>query len=819
MPSLLRNGGSQDDDRLIQRFLHLWETGTPSLTDFWHELDQPENLVLLAGLIKIDIRQRFDRGLSVTARDYLDQFPELVEDDQRVISLVYEEFCLREEQGEDLDVDRFCDPYDRWRDSLLSQLGYHRQLSQVSMAPRTVPRYPKPGERFSDYTLDSILGRGGSAQVYLATDEKLDRQVVLKITGAEGREASILAHLQHPNIVSVLSKIDSAETGLKGFSMLYCPGITLDRLIKLLRTDSKRRSARELRDLLRTVEVQSGATPSEAAGWKDFPIHGTYYDAMVWITLRLADALTYAHREKILHRDVKPANILLAFSDGPKLFDFNLAADPRSAEQARAAQTGGTLPYMAPEQLHAFVDPRGWEQVGGPADVYSLGLVLREVITGKPPETPDPSLPLARGIQELLDLRCKPPASVRADRPDVPPALDSILGRCLEPSLHKRYRSSKELAEDLHRFLERRPLKHAPNTSIREWAINLFNRNRPVIFGAVGILLVLIVGWIAGLRSHQPFHLSPAFRAAVADMDAGRYDKAEAAFTRFDRDHFGSGYAKLYLALTLAKAGKDGFLLERLQTDLPQCHDAKDAIQDRLKTEPGSAFLLTELGWWYRAHQREDEAREVLQDACKKPDASHVAFGILSDIEMTNASSLKTTLSSLDHLNRAIELARREGHQASRDLLSSYNQSYLARLIIFYRQLDKEPLSDQTVAMYEDLFRKVEMQFRALDFPWSEPQVRKMRGTKEFCFNFYGGLVALGRARIERIRGKPSAWTRQVELARKQLHHAWRLTHEAETRETPNSSPETTSGESPSVPFDQRRFLEMLQGLGVKILV
>ena len=107
----------------------------------------------------------------------------------------------------------------------------------------------------------------------------------------------------------------------------------------------------------------------------------------------LAEALAYSHVKGILHRDVKPANVLLTLSNGPQLLDFNLAHDPHSADQARAALRGGTLPYMAPEQLEAYIDPERWDTVGAAAELYSLGLVLHEMLTGEPPEVPNQKLP------------------------------------------------------------------------------------------------------------------------------------------------------------------------------------------------------------------------------------------------------------------------------------------------------------------------------------------------------------------------------------------------------------------------------------------
>ena len=166
-------------------------------------------------------------------------------------------------------------------------------------------------------------------------------------------------------------------------------------------------------------------------GWDGFPVHGTYAQGVAWIVMVLARALHYAHGKLTYHRDVKPANVLLTVQDGPQLLDFNLAESPHSADRARAALHGGTPPYMAPEQIEAFLNPELWGQVGAQADIYSLGLVFRELLTGQMPELPSKKLsPLARAArparpQTVPRRRRAPVQSVdppfaRGDRRQVP---------------------------------------------------------------------------------------------------------------------------------------------------------------------------------------------------------------------------------------------------------------------------------------------------------------------------------------------------------------------------------------------------------------
>jgi serine/threonine protein kinase len=410
----------------------------------------------LAEMVKADLRRRSARGERPAVEDYLDRFPALRDRGDRMISLIYEEFCLCEERGERPDADGFCRRYAPWGDSLHSQLRYHRLLSQV-VTPSPPPRFPELGERFGGFRLRSVLGHGGAARVYLANDEDLgDREVALKVSPDRGDEPSIQGRLDHAHIVPVLSVARPPETGLRGLCMPYRPGLSLDRVIDRVDPAARPRHARVLRDVL----IPEGRPESEAfrdsPGWHGFPSGGTYADGVAWVGATLARALGYAHARGILHRDVKPANVLLTLRDGPQLLDFNLAHDPHASRQAEAALRGGTLPYMAPEQLEAFLDPERWQGVGPAADLYSLGLVLRELLTGRRPAAPDPSLPLPRAIAEMLDRRAEPAPSLRAPNPQVPPALDAVIRRCLAADPADRYPSAEGLADDLERLLRRR---------------------------------------------------------------------------------------------------------------------------------------------------------------------------------------------------------------------------------------------------------------------------------------------------------------------------------------------------------------------------
>ena len=292
-------------------------------------------------------------------------------------------------------------------------------------------------------------------------------------------------------------------------------------------------------------------------GWEGFPVDGTYAQGVAWIIMIVARALQYAHELKTYHRDVKPGNLLLTLKHGPQLLDFNLAASPHSVSHAQAAHHGGTLPYMAPEQIEAFLNPDLWDQVGAQADVYSLGLVFRELLTGQKPDLPDPKLPTPHALRAVLNRRPSLSAHVREFNPAIPHALEAIVAKCLAFSRQDRYPGAEALEEDLKRFLEHRPLTVAANRSRRERAANWLTRHRrslsAVLLGVV-LSAAMYATWKVAPRlwsgKARP-ESKPAFIAAVNEFGHGHLGAAAEGFESLNRAYPDSSLVKFYLAFAI----------------------------------------------------------------------------------------------------------------------------------------------------------------------------------------------------------------------------------------------------------------------------
>jgi eukaryotic-like serine/threonine-protein kinase len=307
------------------------------------------------------------------------------------------------------------------------------------------------------YELHSELGRGGMGVVYLATQTLLQRPVALKmvLSGEHAtqqervrflNEAGVLAKFQHPHLVQVY-EFGSDAQGRPYFALEFLSGGSL------------------------AGKLQDGPlTPAAAAR----------------VVKALASAVGYAHARGVIHRDLKPANVLFAADGTPKVTDFGLAKQTGSGEGLTATHAVlGTPSYMAPEQASGVT-----AAVGPAADVYALGAILYECLTGRPPFRG------ASVFDTLAQVRTREPIGVRELQPSVPKDLETVCLKCLQKDPARRYPSAEAVADDLERFLDGRAIAARP-VSVAEKGWRWCKRNRLLAaFGglAAGLLLTVAVG-------------------------------------------------------------------------------------------------------------------------------------------------------------------------------------------------------------------------------------------------------------------------------------------------------------------------------------
>jgi serine/threonine protein kinase len=419
-----------------------------------------------------------------------------------------------------------------------------REPARSGTGPEEDPRVlPRAGDSLFGFRLREELGRGAFACVFLAEQEDLaGRPVVLKVSPIEGDEPQTLAQLQHTHIVPIYSVHEDRGLDLRGVCMPYFGGANLSRVLQAVWQDTRRPlNGHELVRALRAVaspppftDKETGRQGDKETGPCSDPVADgpvrhpvsrsprlpvslspclllegmSYVRAAAWVVARLAEALQHAHQRGVLHHDVKPSNILLGADGQPMLLDFNVSQNLRREQAQVKVTVGGTVAYMAPEHLRAFCGAEADGDVDHRADVYSLGIVLYEMLVGgKPFDQTGSYSPVLSQMTAMALERSRHLPSLRQHRPDVPWSLESIFRTCLAPDRDRRYRQAEHLAEDLGRFLDDRPLRHAPELSrverVRKWT-----RRHPRLTSsaAVALAAALLLGaagaGLASVRGH-----------------------------------------------------------------------------------------------------------------------------------------------------------------------------------------------------------------------------------------------------------------------------------------------------------------------------
>lgn len=240
-----------------------------------------------------------------------------------------------------------------------------------------------------------------------------------------------------------------------------------------------------------------GKTPAVTRSTRELLEALSYEQAIQWIGAKLAQALDHAHSRGVLHRDIKPANVLLAQDGRPLLLDFNLA---EIVTTGKKKAIGGTLAYMAPEHLRAFKEHgRGSVSVDQRSDIYSLGVVLYELLTGELPFERARNDVDDQELDRLIQSRYVRPPRIRTLNPRVSPALEAIVHRCIEPDPELRYASAAEVAEDLQRDLDCYPMRFTREPSLRYRARKWIIRHPRLTLSLVAACLTITIASVAGL--------------------------------------------------------------------------------------------------------------------------------------------------------------------------------------------------------------------------------------------------------------------------------------------------------------------------------
>jgi tetratricopeptide (TPR) repeat protein len=400
-------------------------------------------------------RQDWMAGKRIFASERLQQYPALAADPVQGAELVFHEFTLRQELGEFPDWQEYLRQFPQYAPAL-RLLGEADRMVEQALPTAEAEKRSLP--QLDGYELLAEIGRGGMGIVYKARQKRLDRVVAVKMlrAGADAdadqrkrfrREAEAVAHLQHPNIVPIY---EVGETRGQPFLALeFVDGPSLAKLIN--------------------------GTPLPAQ------------QAACLVEI-LARAMQYAHGQGIIHRDLKPSNVLLAGMpetgrEGgvPKITDFGLAKRLDKMGDTASGQVLGTPGYMAPEQAEPGTAP-----IDQRTDVYGLGVILYELLTGRRPFLADSAL---QTVKQVLEAE---PARPRLVNPAVPADVETICLKCLEKEPGRRSAMAQALADDLQRFQVGEPIKARPVGAVeRGWR---WCRRKPMIAGLAAALLLAVAG-------------------------------------------------------------------------------------------------------------------------------------------------------------------------------------------------------------------------------------------------------------------------------------------------------------------------------------
>ena len=425
----------------LDQFISSWRSlQEPRIENFQRRLREGDGCNdvfltrLLVELVEADFRLRMEAGERPHESEYASRFPEAADSIAARLAAT---------------VDVVPDGLSTKTGAPPSQLGA-AQLQIQSDRERN-PAALQHGSRFGDYEIIDEIARGGMGVVYKARQIKLNRTVAVKmiLSGQLASEADVkrfyseaesAAKLDHPGIVPIFEV--GQHAGQHYFSMGFVDGESL--------------SARIARGPL---------SPRDAAE----------------LTKKITEAVAYAHEQGIIHRDLKPHNVLLTVDGEPKVTDFGLAAQVEGEhELTTTGQILGTPGYMPPEQAQGRIN-----DIGPESDLYSLGGVLYCLLTGRPPFQMPTMLETIKHVIE------SPPVSPRSLNPAIDRDLETICLKCLEKDKVNRFRSARDLTDELQRYLNGEPIRSRPvGLATRGWR---WCRRNPLGTSLAAALLVVLL--------------------------------------------------------------------------------------------------------------------------------------------------------------------------------------------------------------------------------------------------------------------------------------------------------------------------------------
>lgn len=443
-------------------------------------------------------------------------------------------------KGERPEVDAFARRYPSietiLRELLPAVHVMHRAGSSSGINTALQAQAPTPVTgHVGDFKLLREVGRGGMGVVYEAEQISLGRRVALKVLPMAAAldprqlqrfrmEAQAAAHLHHSHIVPIYSV--GCDQGIYYYAMQFVEGRSLEEVVAQLRNEYEAANTRTVVGTPHLAEFNE-TLPRHAALTARSVRADSYCRSVAEMGIQIADALEYAHGMGVVHRDIKPANLLVDRQNAVYIADFGLAQLRDAPGVTMTGDLVGTLRYMSPEQAQAqrgVVDHR--------SDIYSLGATLYEMITLVPAcDAPDRAS-LLRQITE------QDPILPRRLNPALPADLETIILKALAKEPGRRYSTAKELADDLRRYLEHRPIqarRPSPRERLAKWA----RRHRSLVTAATVLLILAAIGFAVStaLIAREQWKTQHALASLADEQDRTRkaFEAEAAQRTRAER--------------------------------------------------------------------------------------------------------------------------------------------------------------------------------------------------------------------------------------------------------------------------------------------
>jgi serine/threonine protein kinase len=359
-------------------------------------------------------------------------------------------------EGKKVDVEAYCKKYPQHSNAILTK------FRTAEFIKNNFQNTDLSGKKLGEYIILQELGRGGMGVVFLGIHSALSRLSAIKVLPPSFtndkealenflEEAKTIAKFSHPNIVPIYSI--SEEKGVNYISMGYISGIPLKKLIEQLQSNkqSRRLKALAIKEMLQkhsaeecNISQKSIAIKRGLKFWEK-----SYFKFIATICAEVADALNYAHQNRIIHGDLKPSNILLTNEAIPMVVDFGLSKDINKMDSLRGKEFTGTLAYAAPEQINDNI-------LSEKTDIWSFGVTLYELLSFRNPFREDT---IKKTVNKIISDEAP---SLKSYDKKIPWELEAIVFKCLEKKPENRYNSFAEIASDLNNYLESKPIKAKP---------------------------------------------------------------------------------------------------------------------------------------------------------------------------------------------------------------------------------------------------------------------------------------------------------------------------------------------------------------------